>query len=249
MTLRRSISQGVRRGHSLKIFNSSLVALFFISNMISKRTVISTYKQVFSTPIGSPLSPIIADIVVQDLEEIAINKLPVQSLFILNILMMSFLRSHLILSKQDTMKQEALNIFNFLHSRLFTVEVGTNGRLSFLDTMLINLIDAIRIFLNNCYPLNITRNVQVKDKYFTIPYVKSIFESFLPIFNMFYCKLAFLSKDMENVAPNQLITAAARKMIPDVTQEAPTKPPGETTMPGSTPDADGKPQPQAELNH
>ena len=34
-------------------------------------------------------------------------------------------------------------------------------------------------------------NLQIKKKYFTIPYVHSISESFLPISNMFHCKLAF----------------------------------------------------------
>jgi len=34
------------------------------------------YKQIFGTPMGSPLSPIIADIVMQDLEKSAIEKLP-----------------------------------------------------------------------------------------------------------------------------------------------------------------------------
>ncbi|KYN22608.1 hypothetical protein ALC57_04991, partial [Trachymyrmex cornetzi] len=72
-----------------------------------------------------------------------------------------------------------------------------------------NLVNAINTFLDNCYPLsfiftnitqrinfyihnkNKTGNILVKDKYFTIPYVKSISESFLPISSMFHCKLAF----------------------------------------------------------
>jgi len=39
------------------------------------------YKQVFGILMGSPLSPIIADIVMQDLEEIAILNLQIHSLF------------------------------------------------------------------------------------------------------------------------------------------------------------------------
>jgi len=34
------------------------------------------YKQIFGTPMGSPLSPIVADLVLQDLEISAMNKLP-----------------------------------------------------------------------------------------------------------------------------------------------------------------------------
>ena len=33
--------------------------------------------------------------------------------------------------------------------------------------------------------------LQIKEKFFTVPYVKSISESFSPIFNMFHCELAF----------------------------------------------------------
>lgn len=42
------------------------------------------YKQIFGTPMGSPLSPIIADLVLQDLEETALVRLPVRLLFILD---------------------------------------------------------------------------------------------------------------------------------------------------------------------
>ncbi|KYN20260.1 hypothetical protein ALC57_07164, partial [Trachymyrmex cornetzi] len=72
-----------------------------------------------------------------------------------------------------------------------------------------NLINAINTFLENCYPLSFifttvinrikfhtlniktTRNPLIRDKYFTIPYVRSISESFLPISSVFHCKLAF----------------------------------------------------------
>lgn len=74
-----------------------------------------------------------------------------------------------------------------------------------------NLIDAIRMLLRNGYPLSfifsridkrikmlihnnyITHDahLQLKDKFFTIPYVKSISESFLPLITKFNCKLVF----------------------------------------------------------
>ncbi|KYN28478.1 hypothetical protein ALC57_02090 [Trachymyrmex cornetzi] len=77
----------------------------------------------------------------------------------------------------------------------------------FIQKNLINVIDA---FLKNCYPLSYIftivknrikyhtlnnekkkSNPLIREKYFTIPYVKSISESFLPISTMFHCKLAF----------------------------------------------------------
>ncbi|KYN12201.1 hypothetical protein ALC57_15633 [Trachymyrmex cornetzi] len=94
----------------------------------------------------------------------------------------------------------------------------TGTIISFIDKILLlahpffqqkNIIEMINIFLNNCYPLSFifstiwerikfhihnrgsTRNIKVADKYFTIPYVRSISESFLPISSMFHCKLAF----------------------------------------------------------
>ena len=74
------------------------------------------------------------------------------------------------------------------------------------------MIDAIHTFLENGYSLsfifsiiekrlkfhtfintNTTHNLQIKEKYFTIPYVHSISESFLPTFNMFHCKLVIFT--------------------------------------------------------
>ena len=136
------------------------------------------------------------------------------------------------------------------------MEIGLDGKISFLDTMLIieelfeernlnfhshhplchkrgviygvvdkifclchpkfqqnNLIDVIKIFLQNGYPLsfifstihnrikyhinkfnNLNKNKDdTEKKFFTIPYVNTISERFIPIVNicMFNCKLAF----------------------------------------------------------
>ena len=81
---------------------------------------------------GSPLSPIIADIVMQDLEETALKKLSVQPLFYFRYV------DDILLALPSDAINDTLNIFNSLHTRLqFTLEVDTNGRLSFLDTMLV----------------------------------------------------------------------------------------------------------------
>ena len=39
------------------------------------------YRQTFGLPMGSPLSPILADLFMQDLELVSLNKLSVTSLF------------------------------------------------------------------------------------------------------------------------------------------------------------------------
>ncbi|KAG5316448.1 SETMR methyltransferase, partial [Acromyrmex insinuator] len=79
----------------------------------------------------------------------------------------------IILALQSDTINDALNIYNFLYMKLqFTLEVGTSGRLSFLDTKIIllshswfqqkNLIDAIHIFLNNCYPGQTKRKLSTR---------------------------------------------------------------------------------------
>ncbi|KYN27545.1 hypothetical protein ALC57_03064 [Trachymyrmex cornetzi] len=70
-----------------------------------------------------------------------------------------------------------------------------------------NLIDTIKIFLNNCYPLYLIFSTinnrikyhihnndfthKVKQKFFSVPDFKSISESFLPISTKFNCNLAY----------------------------------------------------------
>ncbi|KAG5342011.1 SETMR methyltransferase, partial [Acromyrmex heyeri] len=177
----------------------------FVSHTLrsDQKSARMTYKQIFGTAMDSPLSPIMVNIVMQDLEEIAINKLLAQPLFYFR-----YVDDIILAFPSDTIN-DALNIFNSLHMRLqFILEVGTGGKLSFLDTMLViddqriifdiyhkktfsgrflnfhsnhslchkkgtiisfidkiiilshprfqqkNLIDAIHIFLNNCYPLS-----------------------------------------------------------------------------------------------
>ena len=90
---------------------------------------------------GSPLFPIIADIVMQDLEEIAISNLQVfHPLFYYRYV------DDIVLAFPSEYIDDTLTIFNSLHTRLqFTMEVGDN-RLNFLDTTLI--IDNKRIIFD-----------------------------------------------------------------------------------------------------
>jgi len=213
------------------------------------------YKQIFGTPMGSPLSPIIADLVLQDLETKAIDRLPFELP-----LYYRYVDDILLAAPFDHLN-EILETFNSFHNRLqFTLEIGINNRINFLDVTIIlddqkilfdryekptntgryinyysqhpvsqkksivyglidrilllshpkfhekNLVHAINTLLNNCFPLPFifaTINTRIKmliynnnnnkknfnnqcsqkiqKNFFTIPYVKSISESFLPI--------------------------------------------------------------------
>jgi len=86
------------------------------------------YKQIFGTPMGSPLSPVLADLVMQDWETVAINKLdftfPFYYRYVDDILLVTPA------NKVDTI----LDTFNNIHNRLkFTVEYEKDRSLSFLD--------------------------------------------------------------------------------------------------------------------
>ena len=112
--------------------NEFIIAVGFILDSTFFAFNNRTFKQVFGTPMGSSLSPIIADIVMQDLKETALKKLSAQPLFYFR-----YVDDILLALPSDTV-DDTLNIFNSLHTRLqFTLEVGTSGRLSFLDTMLV----------------------------------------------------------------------------------------------------------------
>jgi len=96
------------------------------------------YKQIFGTPMGSPLSPIISDLVLQDLETQALKSLqvnvPIFYRYVDDILIAAH-RSHFEL---------ILNTFNSFHERLtFTLESSVNNTLNFLDTKII--LDDYRI--------------------------------------------------------------------------------------------------------
>jgi len=89
----------------------------------------NTYQQTFGTPMGSPLSPIIADMVLQDLEESCLEKLniniPIYYRYVDDILMVAP-RKNLDL---------IVRTFNSYSPRLkFTLEIEKNRSINFLDT-------------------------------------------------------------------------------------------------------------------
>jgi len=102
-----------------------------------------TYKQVFGTPMGSPLSPVISDIVLQDLEQKAISLLPIQLPFYFRYV------DDILLAAPSKFLDKILNIFNSFHERMqFTLEISNNNSINFLDLSLI--IDGQGIIFD-CY--------------------------------------------------------------------------------------------------
>ncbi|XP_071574822.1 uncharacterized protein [Temnothorax nylanderi] len=92
------------------------------------------YRQTFGSPMGSPFSPTIADITLQDLETRAIGTLGFS---------LSFYRRYIddiVTAVPSSKFNTVLRIFNSYHSRLqFTMEEETNNRLNFLDVTLIQM--------------------------------------------------------------------------------------------------------------
>lgn len=81
---------------------------------------------------GSPLSPILAEIVMQDLEQLAIENLLVELLFYF------WYVDDIILTAPVENINKILNISNSYYERLqFTMEVDSERRLSFLDILII----------------------------------------------------------------------------------------------------------------
>jgi hypothetical protein len=89
------------------------------------------YKQLFGTPMGSPLSPIIADIVMQDLEDSPMGSID------LNISTYYRYVDDIFLVAPESNIERILETFNKLHDRIkFTCEKETNRSLSFLDLLI-----------------------------------------------------------------------------------------------------------------
>jgi len=88
-------------------------------------------RQNFGTPMSSPLSPIIADLVLRDIESRAIN--------ILNIPLPIYVRyvDDILLAAPADSVNDILKTFNSFHPRLqFTLEIGED-KLNFLDVTII----------------------------------------------------------------------------------------------------------------
>ncbi|XP_077273242.1 uncharacterized protein LOC143903487 [Temnothorax americanus] len=98
------------------------------------------YKQTFGTPMGSPLSPIIADMVMQDLEETILESIGFNLPFYFRYV------DDIIMSIPRDKAQYILDKFNNYHDRLkFTIEYENDRTLSFLDLKLHIINDTIHI--------------------------------------------------------------------------------------------------------
>jgi hypothetical protein len=91
----------------------------------------SYYKQKFGTPMGSPLSPIIADLVMQDLESRALKKIGVELPFYFRYV------DDIVMAVPNNLIEFTLLTFNSFHPRLqFTIEIG-GDTINFLDNTII----------------------------------------------------------------------------------------------------------------
>jgi len=111
--------------------NEFLMAIKFVlsSTYFTFNNVI--YKQTYGTPMGSPLSPIVADIVMQDLETECINKFEFQLTFYFRYV------DDIVLASPKDKIEVIINSFNNYHERLkFTVEHEKDRSLSFLDLLI-----------------------------------------------------------------------------------------------------------------
>jgi len=86
------------------------------------------YKQIYGTPMGSPLSLIIAEIVLRDIEEEAFSLLPFHVPIYFR-----YVDDILIATPPEEMNN-ALNVFNSRHDRIrFTVEINKVNGINFLN--------------------------------------------------------------------------------------------------------------------
>jgi len=91
------------------------------------------YKQTYGTPMGSPLSPIVADLILQRLKSSIINDLTSKPIFYYRYV------DDIVLSVPYSHLNSLLDKFNSFHHRLkFTMEMEREGdRLNFLDLTII----------------------------------------------------------------------------------------------------------------
>lgn len=96
------------------------------------------YKQTYGTPMGSSLSPVIADIMLQDLEENVLSTLDLPIYY-------KYVDDFLLVCLRETLNDIQMK-FNSYHERLkFTVKFEDNHHLNFLEKSLININNKIMI--------------------------------------------------------------------------------------------------------
>ena len=117
----------IEKDSFLKAVRLVLESTFFVSQE-------KFYQQTFGVPMGSPLSPVIANVVMERLEQECMkrmesNQIPVQYY-------RRYVDDCLVVAEREHV-QEILNTFNSFHSRLkFTIEEEVDRSIKFLDMML-----------------------------------------------------------------------------------------------------------------
>lgn len=109
-----------------------IVAIKFVLNSTFFKFQDKIYRQTFGSPMGSPLSPIIANITLMDIEERALESLSMKPLFYFRYV------DDVILAAHNDKIEEIVDVFNSFHDRIkFTCERAEEGQLSFLDVKVI----------------------------------------------------------------------------------------------------------------
>jgi len=112
--------------------NEFIAAIKFVLTSTFFKFNNGIYRQTFGMPMGSPLSPIISDLVMRDLEENVMNSLSIRPLFYVRYV------DDILLSTHEGEIHDLLNKFNSYHQRLqFTMELEDNHVINFLDITLI----------------------------------------------------------------------------------------------------------------
>ena len=124
--------------NEIKLFtNIPLNEIIIAIRIVLKENVFTfnntLYKQKFGCSMGNPLSRIAADIVMEHLEEKALNMLNFSTCFFKRYI------DDISMTIPDDMIEYTLNIFNSLNEKIkFTHEVEINNKISFLDLQLIH---------------------------------------------------------------------------------------------------------------
>ncbi|XP_053698903.1 uncharacterized protein LOC128745857 [Sabethes cyaneus] len=92
------------------------------------------FRQKFGIPMGSPLSPVVANIVLERIEQAALEKLEQRG--VNPVFYMRYV-DDCVMGAEAEHVDEILGVFNSFHQRMqFTVELEMNEQLKFLDTIL-----------------------------------------------------------------------------------------------------------------
>ena len=127
--------------HTKLPFNEFMKGLEVLMDSLYFQNDEKYFKQINGLPIGLSVSPIIADLVLQDLEEIFLNRYKKSIKFYGRYVDDSFL----IIAKNKL--NMLVNLVNSFHNRLqFTYETESNSKINFLDIMVIKNTDGALIF-------------------------------------------------------------------------------------------------------